>query len=869
MGSSLDWSKQVFTLDPKASEAVSEAFVRLHDEGLIYRANRLVNWCPKLNTALSDIETSPIDLDGAQKLNVPGVNSKVQFGRLERFAYKVEGDPNEELVVATTRPETLFGDTAVAIHPDDGRYSHLHGKALIQPLTGRRVPVVLDSVLVDPEKGTGAVKVTPGHDSNDFACGERHGLEIIEIMRDDGSLLPEFAGEEFGNVNRLEAREGVLEGLKSQGLYRGGEDMPMRVTVCSRSGDVIEPRVKMQWFLDTKDMAAKALEYQRSGDIELIPRLHTKTWTHWLNDPHPWCISRQLWWGHRIPAYFAQIPGKSPEIPGESPGISEESKTSAWVVGRNEHEARIRASKALDISPELLSLTQEEDVLDTWFSSGLFPLVCFGWPNDSPSDSSLYPLSVLETGSDILFFWVARMVMLCSHLHPPHAPFSKVFLHPMVRDSQGRKMSKSLGNVVDPLDLIQGKDLELLIAATEQGNADPKEKKIAVKALKKDFPKGIPECGTDGLRFSLAAYMQQGEKINLDIHRVQNYRFLCNKLWQATRFTLRSLTFLEEGDLSSDSPLHCRETLERLLKSQKDYHNFLPEQWILAKFDKGCKVITEAIESYSFGPAANALQGLMVSEFCDVYIEFSKPNLYRSGVSREVSVRCLFVLCEGILRLMHPFMPFVTEELWQRVIHKASESTESKEVSSIMVATYPIAWGGEGGTVGEEIRMEFVLEILSAVRNTHSEFRNHLKKGVPLYLTESTENSRGLQQILSIIQDQVSKGIRVVWEHEAEFDERRLLVRTAAKGVRIGFELEYSEALSEDLLKCRKKLMKVMKGKEKLLETIQKPEYDSKVPEIIRQKHNTSLETFQAQESELNATISDLESTINRSISAN
>lgn len=479
---------------------MKEAFLRLHGDGLIYRENRLVNWCCTLRSAISDIEVEYIDLEKRTRLSVPGHDpvKKYEFGCITSFAYKVEGR-DEEIVVATTRPETMLGDTAVAVHPEDPRYKHLHGAHVIHPFDGRRLPIICDAELVDMSFGTGAVKITPAHDPNDFVCGKKHSLDFITVFTEDGRVNDR--GGVFAGMMRFDAREAVTKGLEEKGLLRGKADNKMRLGLCSRTNDVIEPLIKPQWYVKCDTMAKRAADAVRSGELTIVPDMHKGTWFHWLDNHKDWCISRQLWWGHRIPAYSVEVAGKR----------GEESDPNNWVVARTEAEAKAIAAARFAVPESDIRLHQDEDVLDTWFSSGLFPFSTFGWPDEThPDFHAFYPNTLLETGWDILFFWVARMVMMGIQL-TGKLPFKTVYLHAMVRDKYGRKMSKSLGNVVDPMEVIYGCDLETLHQKIREGNLPPKEVETAIKGQKLDFPEGIPECGADALRFGLLAYTLQGK----------------------------------------------------------------------------------------------------------------------------------------------------------------------------------------------------------------------------------------------------------------------------------------------------------------------------------------------------------------------
>lgn len=661
VGASLDWTRECFTLDEKRSRAVIEAFVCLHREGLIYRDNRIVNWDTVLRTAISDIEVDHIDINCKTLLKVPGYKSPVEFGTLTSFAYPLE-DAMGEIVVATTRPETMLGDTAVAVHPEDSRYKQFHGKFVVHPFSGRRIPIICDAILVDPTFGTGAVKITPAHDPNDFAVGKRHKLDFINIFTDDGNINSN-GGECFEGMRRFDARVAVIDALKLKGLYRKTEDNEMRLAICSRSDDVVEPMVKPQWFVNCSGMAKEACDAVRDGRLEIMPKQSEAEWFRWLENIRDWCISRQLWWGHRIPAWYVTLEDDELKEVG--------SYDDHWVVARNDKEAESEARKFC--CGKNYKLSQDPDVLDTWFSAGLFPFSVMGWPEETVDFKSFYPTALLETGHDILFFWVARMVMLGMKL-TGRVPFKKVFLHAMVRDAHGRKMSKSLGNVIDPLEVIQGITLEGLLQRLDQGNLDKKEMEVAKLGLIKDFPKGIPECGADALRFALVAYTAQSDRINLDIQRVVGYRFWCNKLWNAIRFAMLNLGnhFIPSNKLDIDLlPFGCK--------------------WILSMLNRAISKTNTCLENYDFSGATTAVYSWWLYQLCDVFIEISKPALAGNDHNSEAASlknatqQTLWVCLDTGLRLLHPFMPFVTEELWQRL----PEKVDSKMPSSIMIAEYP------------------------------------------------------------------------------------------------------------------------------------------------------------------------------------
>ncbi|EEF32012.1 valine--tRNA ligase, mitochondrial 1 [Ricinus communis] len=693
LGASLDWSRECFTMDEKRSKAVIEEFVRLYKEGLIYRDLRLVNWDCTLRTAISDIEVDYTDIKEKTLLKVPGYDKPVEFGLLTSFAYPLEGDLGE-IVVATTRIETMLGDTAIAIHPDDQRYSHLHGKFAIHPFNGRRLPIICDSVLVDPNFGTGAVKITPAHDPNDFEVGKRHNLEFINIFTDDGKINSN-GGSEFTGIPRFRAREAVTEALQEKGLYRGAKNNEMRLGCCSRSNEVVEPMIKPQWFVNCSTMAKQALDAAFDGEnpkLEFFPKQYLADWKRWLENIRDWCISRQLWWGHRIPAWYITL--EDDEL--KEFGVYNDH----WVVGRDEKEALEEAS--LKFAGKKFEMSQDPDVLDTWFSSGLFPLSVLGWPDDTDDLKTFYPTSVLETGHDILFFWVARMVMLGITLRGD-VPFRKVYLHPMIRDAHGRKMSKSLGNVIDPLEVINGINLEGLHKRLEEGNLDPNELVTAKDGQKKDFPNGIAECGADALRFALVSYTAQSDKINLDIQRVVGYRQWCNKLWNAVRFAMSKL----DADYSPPLTLHT----EALPFSCK---------WILSALNKAIARTVSAMNSYEFSDAASTVYSWWQYQFCDVFIEAIKPYFVGDNPeyasAKNAAQGTLWVCLDNGLRLLHPFMPFVTEELWQR-LPSARDHTRK---DSIMISEYPSAveaWTNEQ----VEYEMDLVESTVKCVRSLRGE----------------------------------------------------------------------------------------------------------------------------------------------------
>jgi valyl-tRNA synthetase len=687
MGSSYDWSRVCFTLDPKFVTAVNEAFITLHTEGLIYRDTRLVNWSCKLNTALSNLEVDTKELEKKTKIAVPGHNGKsYDFGVLSYFSYQIDGgSPDDKITVATTRLETMLGDTAVAVNPKDTRYAKHIGKFLIHPFNGRKLPIIGDE-MVDMEFGTGCVKITPAHDPNDYVVGKRHKLDFINILNDDGSINSN--GAPFEGMMRFDARVEVMKKLKSLGLFEKSEDHKMNIPICSRSGDIIEPMLKPQWYVNCKDMAKEAADAVRNGELTITPLSSQKEWFSWLDNIQDWCISRQLWWGHSIPAYFVVISGEE----------NDRSDGKYWVSGETKEIAMEKAIKKFGPN---ITLEQDQDVLDTWFSAALWPFGVMGWPNKTQDYDLFYPNSLLETGWDILFFWVARMVMMGKKL-TGKIPFSEVYCHAMVRDAHGRKMSKSLGNVIDPQDVIEGISLEDLGKQLENGNLDSKELQKAKEGQRKDYPNGIPECGVDALRFALCAYSTDSSRdISLDILRVEGYRKFCNKIWNATRYVLGALgsEFQPESRIMPGNGIH--------------------ERWILHRLNICIGDVDKSLGSYHFKNATEAIYKFIKDELCDVYIEAVKTR------NDPSSLQTLYSCLQTGLVLLHPFMPFVTEELYQ-ILPKRKDSS----AASIMIAEYP-----EENSVfnAPEVEKSFekILGVVKAIRSLSTD--HGIKSGTVSY----------------------------------------------------------------------------------------------------------------------------------------
>ncbi|KAG8190395.1 hypothetical protein JTE90_022038 [Oedothorax gibbosus] len=808
LGCSVDWERATFTMDPKMCVAVTEAFVRLHEDGLIYRANRLVNWSCTLKSAISDIEVDKLELTGRTLLSVPGHKDKAEFGVLVSFAYPVE-DSAEEIIVATTRIETMLGDSAVAVHPKDSRYQHLHGKYVLHPFCNRRMPIVCDE-FVEMDFGTGAVKITPAHDPNDYEVGMRHKLPFINILNDDGTLNDVCA--QFSGMKRFEARSKVLAALKENNLYRDTKDNPMVVPICSRSKDIVEPMLKVQWYVKCEAMAQKAVEAVKNGDLKILPELHIKTWNHWLENIRDWCVSRQLWWGHRIPAYYVTI--KDRKEAGD-----QDSENERWISGRTEAEAREKAAKKFGVPLEDVSLKQDEDVLDTWFSSGLFPFSIFGWPNQTADLKAFYPGFLLETGHDILFFWVARMVMLGQQLMGK-LPFKEVFLHSIVRDAHGRKMSKSLGNVIDPIDMINGISLEALNATLLESNLDPKEIEKAKQGQKADFPSGIPECGTDALRFALCAFTAQGRDINLDINRVEGYRNFCNKLWNATKFALMQLG----NDFTPQQEFKLND------------HESKMDLWILSRLSNAIEACNTGFETYDFPAATTACYAFWLYDLCDVYLESLKP-CFQSGnqISIETSKEMLYTCLETGLRLLSPFMPFVTEELYQRLPRRKSDTA-----ASITVAQYPLPDKYSWKNPDIEKAVSFAMNIIHKVRSLRSDYNLPKNEKLELFVkcddADTKTSLSGLEETITFLTSSAS--MKIV---DSETIPPGCAITTISENCEAHLLLKGHIDISKEISRLEQKQEKLCSQISKLKEATEVPDYETKVPMSVRELHSEKI----------------------------
>ena len=678
LGTSGDWTRSVFTMDPMAAEAVVEAFVKLHEQGLIYRGQRLVNWDPVLKTAISDLE----------------VVNEEEDGFLWSIRYPLS-DGSDSLVVATTRPETMLGDTAVMVHPHDERYAHLIGKSVTLPLTGRLIPIIADDY-VDREFGTGVVKVTPAHDFNDYQVGLRHQLPLINIFTPT-ARTNDAVPAKYRDLDRYDARKVVLADLEAAELLVETKPHKLQVPRGDRTGQVIEPYLTDQWFVKMDTLGARGLQLAESGAVKFVPGNWINTYRHWMENIQDWCISRQLWWGHRIPAWY----GSGGEI----------------FVGRDEAEARSKA----DAAGYTGAMTQDSDVLETWFSSGMWPFSTQGWPNDALMRERGFdrylPSSVLVTGFDIIFFWVARMIMLTDHF-TGQVPFRDIYITGLVRDAHGQKMSKSKGNVLDPIDLIDGIALDALVAKRTSGLMQPKMAEKIEKATRKEFPEGIPAFGADALRFTIAALATHGRDIKFDLNRAEGYKNFCNKLWNATRFVL----------MNTDSA-----NFTGALQPVTD-----AEQWILARLAHVSAEAQQHFADYRFDLLAQALYEFAWNDFCDWFVELAKPALNGEDAAASNSTRhTLLHVLERLLCLLHPLIPFVTEELWQAVAPKLGIVGET-----IMLQPYPQAEALAADSARAQADVEWLKAMVSALRRVRSELNVPPAKLVTLLLADGDAGDR-------------------------------------------------------------------------------------------------------------------------------
>ena len=672
MGASVDWDRERFTMDEGLSQAVTEVFVKLFEEDLIYRGKRLVNWDPVLHTALSDLEVLSADEDGY----------------LWHFRYPLASGDGY-LIVATTRPETMLGDSAVAVHPDDERYRHLIGQEIELPIVGRRIPIIADEY-VDPEFGTGCVKITPAHDFNDYDIGKRHDLPMHNILTDNASLNDEVP-EAYQGMDRFDARKSIVDEFEKLGLLDKIEEYVVKIPRGDRSGAVVEPYLTDQWYVNIKPLAEPAIAAVESGQIRFVPENWSKTYFDWMYNIQDWCISRQLWWGHRIPAWYDEA--------------------GTVYVGYSEEDVRSKNHLSADVS-----LRQDDDVLDTWFSSALWPFSTLGWPQKSESLKDFYPGAVLVTGFDIIFFWVARMIMMGLKFMGD-VPFREVYIHGLIRDPDGQKMSKSKGNVLDPIDLIDGVDLDTLLEKRTTGLMQDHLRPRIEKATRKQFPDGIDQHGTDALRFTFAALATTGRDIRFDLGRIEGYKNFCNKLWNAARYVLMNTDDMSPGDSEFSTA----------------------DRWIRARLNHTVTAVHQHFADYRLDLAAQAMYEFTWHEFCDWYLELSKPVLQAEDVSAESkrgTQLTLIEVLESLLRVMHPLMPFITEEIWQQVAPRAGLDTDT-----IMLRPYPDA-DADAQDDAAVADIDWVRQFILGIRQIRGEMDISPGKPLPVLLRDASDNDQ-------------------------------------------------------------------------------------------------------------------------------
>jgi len=683
LGASTDWTREKFTMDENLIQGVTKVFIQLYEEGLIYRGKRLVNWDPVLQTALSDLE----------------VITSEEKGSLWYMKYPIDG-LEEYIVVATTRPETMLGDTAVAVHPDDNRYKNLIGKKVNLPLTDRKIPIIADDY-VDQEFGTGCLKITPGHDFNDFDIGKKHGLEIISIL-DQSAKISQAAPKKYRGLDRFDARRKIVEDIEALGFMHEIEDYTLTIPRGDRSGAILEPLITNQWFLKMESLAIPAIEVVKSGELKFVPENWSKTYFEWLENIQDWCISRQLWWGHRIPAWY-------------------DSEGNVYV---GESESKVREKNNIE---NKITLTQDEDVLDTWFSSALWPFSSLGWPDETYDLKTFYPTNVLVTGFDIIFFWVARMVMMGLKFMG-EIPFNEIYIHGLIKDKNGQKMSKSKGNILDPIDLIDGISLENLLEKRVQGLMQPEMEKRIIDETKKEFPNGIPDFGTDALRFNFAIQASTGRDIRLDLRRVEGYRNFCNKIWNAARFIKMNTNDFELLDIN-------------------DANGHAIDQWIQSKFAGTIDEIERQFNQYRFDLAATAMYEFVWNDFCDWYIELAKTLINDPEISdlqKDYTKNNLIKMLDAILRMLHPTIPFITEEIWQSL-------NKDNKRRSIMKADFP---SSNDWRVDDEIvaNTEWLKNIVSSIRQIRSEMNIPPNESIKIIINDaSNTDSRRLESLGSFI----------------------------------------------------------------------------------------------------------------------
>ena len=796
VGCSADWTREYFTMDDVRAETVTEVFVRLFEQGLIYRGKRLVNWDPVLGTAVSDLEVESVE----------------EQGSMWHIRYPLADNPAEAVIVATTRPETLLGDVAVAVNPEDERYTHLIGKELILPLTGRTIPVIADEY-VEKDFGTGCVKITPAHDFNDYEVGKRHDTRLVNVFDLEAKVLANaevfnFKGEaqqgfalpeKYAGLDRFAARKQMVADLQEQGLLVEIKAHTLMTPKGDRTGSVIEPMLTSQWFvamsatpnggepdsefkgLSLADKAKKAVD---SGAVRFIPENWVNTYNQWMNNIQDWCISRQLWWGHQIPAWY-----------DEAGNV---------YVARNQAEAEKQAGKT--------GLTREEDVLDTWFSSALVPFSTLGWPSETDELKAFLPSNVLVTGYEIIFFWVARMIMMTTHF-TGKVPFKDVYIHGIVRDHEGKKMSKSEGNVIDPVDLIDGIDLDKLLVKRTTGLRKPETAPKVEEATKKLFPEGIPSMGADALRFTMASYASLGRSVNFDFKRAEGYRNFCNKIWNATNFVLMNT---ENQDCGYGATA-----------TEPRGYSF-PDMWIIGRLNQTIEQVTQAYETYRFDLAAETLYSFVWNDYCDWYLELAKVQLQTGCASRQRATRhTLLRVLEAALRLLHPIIPFITEELWQTV----APMCDAKTADSIMLARFPEADREQIVQTTFE-QMTVLQDLIGAVRNLRGEMGIQPNVKAPLFVESADDLADYLKYLPMMTRLTEAQQVAALPESE----DAPVAV---CNGARLMLKVEIDKAA--ETARLSKEAEKLQKALDKLNAKLSKPGYTEKAPAHLVEKDKADL----------------------------
>lgn len=786
LGTSPDWTREAFTMDEDLSYAVQEVFVKLHEEGLIYRGKRLVNWDPVLHTAVSDLE----------------VLNEEENGHMWHLRYPL-ADGSGELIVATTRPETMLGDSAVAVHPDDERYQALIGKDIKLPLTDRLIPIIADDY-VDPEFGTGCVKITPAHDFNDYDMGKRHDLPMINILTSDAKIN-DNAPAAYQGLDRFDCRKQLVADLDAQGILVKVEDHKLKVPRGDRTGAVIEPYLTDQWYVAVDSLAKPAIEAVESGEIKFVPENWNKTYYQWMHNIQDWCISRQLWWGHRIPAWYDEA--------------------GAVYVGRDEAEVREKHNLGADVL-----LRQDEDVLDTWFSSALWPFATMGWPKDTPELATFVPSSVLVTGFDIIFFWVARMIMMTKKF-TGQIPFKEIYITGLIRDENGDKMSKSKGNVLDPIDLIDGIELETLVAKRTSGMMNPQDAAKIEKRTRKQFPEGINAYGTDALRFTFAAMASTSRDINFDMGRVEGYRNFCNKLWNASRFVLMNTEEFDTGRAGGELSLS------------------LADEWIIDRFQSTIADVEAAIADYRFDLAAQAIYEFTWNQFCDWYLELSKPILQDENTSeaqKRGTRHTLINTLEQLLRLAHPIMPYITEQIWQRVAPLSDVQDTSQSIMVQAFVQYDEA-KRNSKAAGD---IEWLKQCIMGIRNIRGEMDISPNKPLSVLLKNAGAED---ERRLAATQNVLTKLAKLETLTPLATDEQAPACATALVG-EMELMIPMAGLIDKDaeLARINKAIEKIEKDMARTSGKLSNENFVSKAPEAVIAKEQAKLDDMTMQIAKLN-----------------